>query len=557
MNAKNEIQTQTTIERHLQSLLRKDYLKKLERGAGLTRPMDFYAALEDIPNNDLDAGRLMKSIFHDTLTYIPTSASKGDWYFWNGAIHEKHDLGLIDDFLTIGLADYLRDYARQLTEDAKKLITEEDRKAVEGGINALRKYASMIRSAQPMRNLRSRICLAFTRTRDHFDNDAQWVVLANGEVQDLSKLDGDLLPADPSRPVSRALGVSYHPNAPFPTKWVESLNQWVPDKGVQKYLQVAAGAALLGKGDAKNIVALVGVSNTGKSTYLNILKEVFGGYAGALPATAIVQKYGGASNFEQAKARGKRFLYLSEPQKQRTDDSFLKNLSGGGETIMTAEKGKDAVEWQAQCVLHIAANHVPEFDTQDNAIVERMNLVGFDHVFPRDASGSADTFAKDVVAEEGSAIFLWIVEGAAIYKELGYIPVPEAIRAKSKGNVVEASAPLRWLNEVIGDGHYHRVPGAPMASFEKPVDLYPQFVTWCLSSGEKKVVSQKTWLAEIERFNEMPADKKGKRSQGFARVYGVVSESTFRTLPQGQGAAFAPSGKGMKWSVAAKSAEEV
>lgn len=527
--------------------LRADSILKMARGEGLTRPSDFWNALEDIPNNDLDGGLFLQRLFGATFTYIPTSSTKGDWYFWNGAIHEKDDLGLIDDYLAIGLANYLRDYSRDLAKDAAKL-PEEKQKEVTAGIKAVAAYARLIRGANPLKAFKSRVRLSFTKPADFFDNDSRWAVLANGEVQDLEHLDQDPLPADSSRPVSRALGVSYIPDAGYPSKWVASLDQWVPDKEVQKYLQVAAGAALMGKGDAKNIVALVGVSNTGKSTYINILKEVFGGYAGALPATAIVQKYGGASNFEQSKARGKRFLYLSEPQKQRTDDSFLKNLSGGGETISTAEKGKDAVEWNAQCVLHIASNHVPEFDTQDNAIVERMNLVGFDHVFPRDKSGSADTFAKDIVAEEGSAIFLWIIGGASIYKELGYIPVPEAIREKSKGNVVEASAPLRWFKEVIADGHYHRVPGVPMNKYEKPVDLYPKFREWCFNSGEKTTVSQKTWLAELERFNEMPADKKDKRPEGYARVYGVVSESTFRTLPQGQSAVFARTEDGVRWS---------
>lgn len=530
---------------YIDKTLNQDRVAKLARGEGMTRPNDFYKALEDIPTNDLDGGRFLQKLFGDHFTFIPTASSKGDWYHWNGAIHEKDALGLTDDYLATGLADYVRDCARTLQDDAANL-SEDDQKKVSEGIKALTSFARTIRTAGPLKNFKGRVRLAFTKPVDYFDNDSQWAVLANGEVQDLHALDTDPLPADPRRPVSRALGVSYIPDAGYPARWVASLDQWVPDREVQKYLQVAAGAALLGKGDAKNIVALVGVSNTGKSTYINILKEVFGGYAGALPATAIVQKYGGASNFEQSKARGKRFLYLSEPQKQRTDDSFLKNLAGGGETISTAEKGKDSVEWKAQCVLHIASNHVPEFDTQDNAIVERMNLVGFDHVFPRDASGSADTFARDLVTQEGSAIFLWIIEGAAMYKTLGFIPVPEAIRSKSKGNVVEASAPLRWLNEMFAEGHYHRVPGVAMNKYPEPKALYPEFVTWCMETGER-VVKQKTWLEEIERFNEMPAEKKKARSEGKARVYGVVLASTYSDLIQGQRAIPRPSEGSVSW----------
>lgn len=510
----------------IQTNLHRDRIKR-EGGSGFKKPNDFFDALEKVPYNDLDAASFLHGKFSASFTYIPTSATKGDWYYWNGAIHVKDDLNQIDDYLATGLANYLRDLTKALATDHKNL-NEDDRKLVDGILNAVRGYARQIRSAQALKNLKSRIRLTFTKPVDYFDNDSQWAVLADGQVIDLDNLSGTLLPADSSRPVSRALGVVYAGTVSSP-KWQASLDQWVPDKAVQEYLQVAAGAALRGKGDAKNIVALVGISNTGKSTYINILKEVFGGYAGALPATAIVQKYGGASNFEQSKARGKRFLYLSEPQAQRTDDAFLKNLSGGGETIPTANKGQDSVEWKAQCVLHIASNHTPKFDTQDNAIVERMNLVGFDHVFARDKSGSADTFAKDLVASEGAGILAWILEGAKIYQDLGYIPVPDAIREKSQGNVVEASAPLRWLQEVVDDGKYRLAPGEALSDYVKPVDLYREYQEWSFESGEK-AVSQKIWLREIERFNSMPAEYKGKRTQGFARVYGVVQVVQTRAL---------------------------
>lgn len=493
----------------------------------------FIDFLMDIPTTDLDAANFLHEVYRSKFTYIPTTANKGEWYFWNDAVHEKHELNQIDDYLATGLADYLLDIAKHLLKQARLNLSDGDRDKANDLIKGLYSYAKQIRSTGGIQALKVRIKFKFTKPAEYFDNDSQWAVLADGMVLDLHDLDGDLLKPDSKRPVSRSLGVIYDEAMGFPVDWVESLDKWVPDKEVQLYLQVAAGAALLGKGDAKNIVALVGVSNTGKSTYINILKKVFGGYAGSLPATAIVQKYGGNTNFEQSKARGKRFLYLSEPQKQRTDDAFLKNLSGGGETISTANKGQDTVEWYAQCVLHIASNHIPDFDTQDNAIVDRMNLVGFDHVFVTRGQGSADKFAEDMVEKEGSAILAWIIEGAAIYREEGFIPVPDAIKNKSKDNIVEASAPLRWLHEVIEEGYYYLVPGAPGTSFAKPVELYEQFSKWCFTTGEK-TVKQKTWLAEIERFNAMPASKKGTRPGGFARVYGVVPASAYGALSEGQ-----------------------
>lgn len=476
-----------------------------------------------VPSTDLDSGNMIREMFGKLFTFIPTSRSGGDWYFWNGAVHQADPVNRIDDYLAEALANFLQDVGAYAADkyDAKN-FSKDDQDAVVGYLKNLRKYARGVRSNGGLYHLKSRITAVFTEAPDYFDHDQQWAVMSNGKVLDLTDIHGDFLEPDPSRPVLRQLGVSLDvDNIGASPLWDASLDAWI-SKDEQDYLQLAAGAAMLGRGDAKNIVSLVGISNTGKSTYLNVMKEVFGTYAGALPATAIVQKYGGGVNFEQHKARGKRFLYLSEPQKQRTDDAFLKNLAGAGDTIPTAAKGKDSVEWHAQCVLHIASNHTLQIDTRDNAIVERINIVGFDNVFSADTPGRVDRLDKKLVEQEGAQILLWILVGAEKYNELGKIPVPDSIKARAQDNVVESSAPLRWLNSTIVDQRYKIEPFANGSSMVKPKDAYAEFRLWCFEMGEKSTPDQKTWLKEIETFTKRPADKKDQRPGGYARVWGVV-----------------------------------
>lgn len=490
----------------------------------LTEKRHYAELVSKLPLTDLDAAVTLHEIFGQKLTFIPTSKSGGDWYVWNGVIHTKDDNGIVDDHLATAFANVLLKISEYATDFLyRSSMSEDDKSAARKSMAELTRYAKLSRSANGLRNLKTRIRFEFQKAPDYFDHDQQWAVMADGRVIDLENIDAEPLAPCPSRPVSRHLGVSQVGSWPvidaLPEKWAKALGQWTPDPEVQDYLRIAAGAALLGRGDAKNIVTLVGVSDTGKSTYLNVLKKVFGTYAGALPATAIVQKYGGATNFEQHKARGKRFLYLSEPQKARTDDAFLKNLSGGGDTIPTSEKGKDAVEWHAQCVLHIAANHVPDIDTNDNAITGRVNIVGFDHVFDR--SLYKGDLAEDLIREEGSEILFWILDGAREYLKLGHIPVPESIRKRSQQNVVESSAPLMWLQEMVDNGVLIINPTGYMKDMIEPKDGYSMFANWCFNNGEK-APTQKQWLKEIEAFNKMPADRKGKRSEGKARVWGVM-----------------------------------
>lgn len=481
-----------------------------------------------VPTTDLDAGTLIRETFGDLYTFIPTSKSGGDWYFWNGAVHEQDSTGLICDHIAVAFADFVQDIAGHASDGFRRnasTFSKHDQESVRAYVNGFTRYARLIRSTSGLNNLKTRIETEFKKTPDYFDHDQQWAVMADGMVLDLEDIHGGLLPPDPSRPVLRQLGVSLdlnNPPQPSPL-WQQSLDQWVPNRQEQEYLQLAAGAAMLGRGDAKNIVALVGVSNTGKSTYLNVMKDVFGTYAGALPATAILQKYGGASNFEQHKARGKRFLHLSEPQNQRTDDSFLKNLAGGGEAIPTAQKGRDAVDWHAQCVLHIGSNHIPRIDTRDNAIVERINIVAFDNVFGSDGAERVDRLDKKLFREEGPQILEWILEGAEKYNELGAIPVPDSIKKRAQSNVVEASVTLRWLLDCVEEGVYEINPAGNGSDMLKPKDGYEAFRQWCFNNGEKTAPNQKTWLKEIEAYTKRPKSKATDwRPGGYARVWAVV-----------------------------------
>ncbi|MGN8131506.1 DNA primase family protein [Paenarthrobacter sp. 22069] len=485
----------------------------------------YFRLAESLPLTDLDAATTLAEIFQHELTFIPTSRNSGDWFIWNGIIHAKDEKNLVDDYLATEFANALKktaDYATKYLADST--MSDEDKAAGRKGMADLYKYARSIRSAGGLNSLKTRIRYEFQQAPDFFDHDQRWAVMSDGRVIDLENVDEEPLAPCPERPVSRHLGVSQSGQWPapasLPTRWAQALSDWTPDKEVQDYLRIAAGAALLGHGDAKNIVTLVGLSHTGKSTYINVLREVFGTYAGELPPTAIVQKYGGATNFEQHKARGKRFLYLSEPQKQRTDDAFLKALSGGGDTITTSKKGQDGVEWQAQCVLHIAANHIPEFDTSDDAIVGRMNIVGFDHVFSPESMQRNKNLVQELIEHEGSGIMFWILDGAREYLKLGHIPVPTSIRKRSQENVVESSAALMWLKEMVDSGELVIDPDAYMKDMITPKDGYAMFSRWCFDNGEQ-LPTQKKWLKDIEAFNHMPAERKGKRSDGHARVWGV------------------------------------
>lgn len=490
---------------------------------------DYFDLAKKLPSNDLDAADFVSHTFGNVFTFIPTGKTSGDWFFWNGKIHQKDDLGKIDDDLATAVADFLKILLPQIFQQIKDQFEEQNVKKIKAAFAPVLTYQKLIRGESSHARLRKRIQVSLMKKADHFDQDQRWAVMADGRVIDLTDLDGDFLDPDPRRAVSKNLAVSLTESSPEGFQiWQGILDSWLPDRDDQHYLQVAAGAALLGRGDAKNIVTLVGISNTGKSTYIRTMAKVFGDYAGSLPVNAIVQKYGGSTNFDQYKARGKRFLYLEEPQNTRTDDSFLKNLSGGGGEIPTQEKGKNSVEWHAQCVLHIGANHIPKIDTKDNAIVERLDIIPFDHVFNIGSKERVENLEDSLFDKSGIAILLWVIAGAAEYLKTGFIPKSEAIKVRAKSNAVKSSATLKWLDDMTA-GDFPQYVIAPSANTSEMVtqkDAYQNFQTWCAEAGEKIVPKRSAWLDELELHFKAPANFREKRPGGYARVYGVLPSST-------------------------------
>lgn len=133
---------------------------------------------------------------------------------------------------------------------------------------------------------------------------------------------------------------------------------------------------------------------------------------------------------------------------------------------------------------------------------------------------------EDLINEEGSEILFWVLDGAREYlaKHVGKIPVPASVKARSQSNVVESSAPLMWLHDMINSEELIIHTTGYMKDMIEPKDGYKMFCNWCFDNGEK-VPTQKQWLKELEAYNKMPASKKGARPGGKSRVWGVMKSA--------------------------------
>lgn len=472
-------------------------------GGALNNPSAVAGVVAELPLSDMDVAAFMADIFGERIHY---NGAQG-WFEWDGTVHQRD----YTDTLGIALATRFSRALSKVTDAVRSEIARwSDQTDRERGMKFLAPaltYLERTKNNAGMRGLTSVLRDVFTVDNNYFDRDHMWAVMRDGRVIHLAKSIGfeRLIIEEPSpaRPVTRKLGVSVEEGVTGrPERFLRYLRATVSSDEEITYLQTAAGAALLGEGTAKNIPHLVGPPHTFKSVYLATLDQVFGDYAGTLPATALVARYGGGTNFAQSRARGVRFLWLSEPQTTRTDDAFLKNLSGGGEPINTEEKGKDSVAWKAQCVLHIAANHIVKFDSRDTAIVSRMNIVEFNNQVKEE--DIIPDLHSELVDHEGDEIFMWIFEGALRYANENVIKVPAIIRDRGQDHVVESSPVLRWLKEMVADGELVRLEKQVKSHMVKEKDAWAKFEQWCFDNMEPKRINKRDWLSEIYAYLGVP-----------------------------------------------------
>lgn len=497
-------------------------------------------AVYAVPTSDMRMADIFTAVFGNKFVYVPEGKTSGTFYAWDGTIWvpvKKQSFGnslakacsyFIGSIVSGSPLPTTKGNLGVVLGLIKEQLGEEDSryKAVAAHYKEARSYAKNLESNSGLSNLEKQLKSKLEVEAGYFDNDSDYIVFADGKVLLTKELDKGFQEPDMNRPVARKLSIASDHQDTQPKAWEVALNNWQPNKDDQRYLQVAAGAALLGQGTAKNVVCIYGRSNTGKSTYARTIAGVFGDYAGTMWPTAIEQAY--STNWEQAEARGKRFLLVEEPSERKTDDTFLKNLSGGGSEVKTQQKGKDPVAWRPQCVLHMTSNVKPNINTGDMAMVNRLNFVEFEHVFEFGQDEAAKEYQDTLVGLAGMAILKWVLEGAKEYEKLQRIPLSDNIVRKAQENVSDNSTAIQWLEELLVNVNFENGcvrlksdMSMPLTSCMTKADAYKYYRAWCRINEEDIPMRKKDFFNDIKgRMNYANFPK----SMGYDRCPGLSLE---------------------------------
>lgn len=319
--------------------------------------------------------------------------------------------------------------------------------------------------------------------------------------------DGTMI-ARPARPADwqlRLIGARYDPQADCP-RWLQFLREISADRPDWVALaQRLVGYSLAPSTEEQTFVFLVGGGANGKSTFLGVLRALFGEYACDTPFQTFVTRRDRASHDDALMAlEGARLVTAQEGAvNEALDDATIKRITG--ETVITgSRKFERTRSFRPEFLLWLAANSLPRVDDLTIAFWRRQITLPFDVSF---AGRERPRLEVELLAEL-SGILNWALEGYARWRREGLGPLPACV-IETATRWRQQSNPLAdWVEDCcIIDPRGSETLGA----------LYANYQTYCqINATAPAYRSQRAFWRALEQLGY-----EVYRSQSIRKVRGI------------------------------------
>ncbi len=308
-------------------------------------------------------------------------------------------------------------------------------------------------------------------TPNQLDADIWKLNVANGTL-DLRT--GTLLPHGRERLITKLAPVRYDPGAPGDL-WIGFLNRVLGgDESLLRYVQRVVGYAMTGDTSEQCLFMLYGAGANGKSTLLNTVRAMLGGYALHTPTETLLVKHGDSISNDVARLHGARFVTAIEAEGgKRLAEARVKQLTGGDPVAARFLYGEH-FEFHPVFKLFLAVNHKPPIRGTDHAIWRRIRLIPFDATI---SDTEKDPQLPEKLRAELPGILRWAVEGCLAWQKEG-LGTPEI--------VTKATNEYRGEMDLLAAFITQRCVKGPAASTPAR-DLYAAYSGWCEQRGDFKL----------------------------------------------------------------------
>jgi len=308
---------------------------------------------------------------------------------------------------------------------------------------------------------------------------------------------GELRDHNPADLITRGTDVPYDAAATAP-RWERFLAEvFDADADLIGFFQRLVGYTLTGETREHVLVVLHGSGDNGKSTAVEVVKELLGDLAVTAAFDTFARAHGdrGPRN-DLARLHGARLVTASESgEGRRLDEATVKEVTGG-DTIAARFLYGEHFEFRPAFKLLLVTNHRPRVDGDDDAIWRRLRLIPFDRSF----EGHEDRHLAATLRTELPGILAWAVEGCLAWQRDG-LGTASAVTAATRSY----RAAEDHLGAFLAD-RCHCV-GAVAAT-----DLRAAYEDYCGETGERPLAGHALGARLAKRGIQAKRGSKGVRT---------------------------------------------
>jgi putative DNA primase/helicase len=308
-----------------------------------------------------------------------------------------------------------------------------------------------------------------------FDADPWLLGVPNGVIELKT---GTFRQAKPEDMISRVTGVPYDPTAACPLWEQFILDIMGGDEDLAAFIQRMCGYDLTGLTNEQIFVICYGLGANGKSTFLGVLRYIFGQYAATVAFDSFDADQRNHIGNDLAKLQGVRFVSCIESEhNRRLAEARIKSITGGDEITCRFLFG-EYFSYLPAFTVNLAVNHLPTIRGGDHGIWRRVVLLPFNQNF----SGRDDKNLAAKLKAEGPGILNWCLRGLGEWMRTGLNP-PESIRAAVKEYRAETDQIGNWMEQYCHVDTDEDTRNRVMSV----TNGYLMYKQWCQEFGERLV----------------------------------------------------------------------
>jgi P4 family phage/plasmid primase-like protien len=177
------------------------------------------------------------------------------------------------------------------------------------------------------------------------------------------------------------------------------LTKIFPDPDLRTYFLNWSSSILRGGNTDKSFIVMTGEQgDNGKSVTIDLLKHMLGDYFASIPVSYLTQtrSSSGSASPELARCADARLVVGQEPSKDtKIQSDKLKELTGSDNTYIRTlySKGGDV---KFNFKLALVTNKLPRMDSDEQAVWNRVRVLPYEAVFPKDRSLVPDDFKEQL-----------------------------------------------------------------------------------------------------------------------------------------------------------------